>query len=65
MSVQPVNPTRASNRAGKKQAAPKTDLPTRRSLLDIAIEDDDWVPLAAKLPARVVGEFIDNDYDMM
>lgn len=65
MSIQPVSTSRASSRDGKKHAAPKSILPVRKDTSNVAIEDDDWVPQAAKLPARVVSEFIDNDYDMM
>lgn len=65
MSVQPITSVPASDHAGKKRAEPKPNLRPRKNNADVALEDDDWIPLAAKLPARVAGEFIDNDYDMM
>ena len=65
MSIQPVITPRVSSRVGKKSNAPKSHSPARKNTSDVAIEDDDWVPLVVKLPARVVSEFIDNDYDMM
>jgi hypothetical protein len=71
MSVDPVSLTRASGRGGRKSGASKANptkpkTPARKGNSRVAIEDDDWMPISATMtPARVISEFIDNDYDMM
>jgi len=65
MSIQPISSSRSPARVVKKSETATPISPSRKRESDLAIEDDDWLPVAAKMPARVVSEFIDNDYDMM